>query len=149
MDVDNYPDLADLLLGRGTAERSRAPEPTLLPHLAPFVGRDDLEELCRSAQLYAEGNSGPPPWPDLRQAVFQSVAVRLGEDSESGRLLEQFPALGSCLSERHLALVDLALRSGDGSVEPCRTSRPAGGPLSPPCEWRPPVRSARGGRVLR
>ncbi len=116
MDVENYPDLADLLLGRGTAERSRAPEPTLLPHLAPFAGRDDLEELCRSAQLYAEGNSGPPPWPDLRQAVFRSVAMRLGEDSESGRLLEQFPALGSCLSERHLALVDLALGSGDGGL---------------------------------
>ena len=42
MGIDAHPELADLLLGRGAAERRDAPEPTLLPHLAPVTHGLDL-----------------------------------------------------------------------------------------------------------
>jgi hypothetical protein len=103
MGIDRYPELADLLLGRGAAERPGAPEPTLLPHLAPFAGTEALEWLCDSADLYASGRSGLPPWPDLSNAVFATIAPRLGQGTLATRLLDRFPGLASFLPGEWLA----------------------------------------------
>ena len=91
MGIDAHPELADLLLGRGAAERRGAPEPTLLPHLAPIARGEAPGWICESVDLYASGRSGLPPWPDLRNAVFARVAPGLGRDEDARGLLRRFP----------------------------------------------------------
>ena len=118
MGIDAYPELADLLLGRGAAERPMAPEPTLLPHLAPIADSETLGWLCESADLYASGRSGLPPWPALSNAVFSRIAPRLGPGEDARKLLGSFPGLASFMPDARLAD---ALLNGDS--EPFAQSR--------------------------
>ena len=118
MGIEAYPQLADILLGRGAAERPGAPEPTLLPHLAPIADGGTLGWLCESADLYASGGSGPPPWPDLANAVFSRVGPRLGKGEDATKLLERFPGLATFLPDEWLA--DALLSADSGRSSPSR-----------------------------
>lgn len=113
MGIEAYPELIDILLGRNAAHREGAPEPTLLPHLAPFAAGDDWRWLCDSIDIYAMGRSGLPPWPDLRNAVFLPIAGRLAEGSGLHDLLGQHPGLASFLPD---SLAPLAAAPPDSGV---------------------------------
>ena len=118
MGIDAHPELADLLLGRGAAERRGAPEPTLLPHLAPIARGEAPGWICESVDLYASGRSGLPPWPDLRNAVFARVAPGLGRDEDARGLLRRFPGLASFVPDAQLA--DALLNEDPDSFAPNR-----------------------------
>jgi hypothetical protein len=118
MGIDAHPELADLLLGRGAAERRGAPEPTLLPHLAPIARGEAPGWICESVDLYASGRSGLPPWPDLRNAVFAQVAPGLGRDEDARGLLRRFPGLASFVPDAQLA--DALLNEDPDSFAPNR-----------------------------
>ena len=73
MGIEAYPELADILLGRGASERPGAPEPTLLPHLAPYIATDTIDALCYATDVCAGGRSGLPAW--LTSCISSTIAL--------------------------------------------------------------------------
>jgi hypothetical protein len=92
--ISSQVSLLDVLLGTGNAWRPRAPEPTILPHVAPFTPESSLSFLCYLADGFARGRFALKiPWPALGGAVFAAVADRLPRLEHPERLQEEYPML--------------------------------------------------------